>query len=886
MFARVGLLARASALSVNNANNAANEAAVSSPGGPSAANGERPLLPLPAAGTTDPLAFLVDDTMSELMKVKRYSASALPLQRICFLRRIAAVSRMLGGVGTAEHCIPILERLVSDTEAVIRQAVAIECAHVAQVLAAAHTTTPAPAAPAVSESLWPDPWDETTAPTPFPPPWTQTPTNEPKSPTSAPASPTHADIPQTISNVQRSPSYDVICTALLPIITTLLTDANAEVRTSACDSLVAISGLLSEEDIGKSILTTVLNLAHDERDEQRTVAVQLMHELAPLLGHDLCRSFVALELAAFADDAMFRVRKTTAQCFANVCQQVGPSFTVSKLLPCYVRLSKDLIWGVRKGVVDSLVAVAKCVPADVRKEIFVPMMERFVKDNSRWVRNGAFEVIGPFIHAIGAELVTKELLALYANVPAMSAAVVDPEVVFSCAYNLPAVVATVGPSRWESELLPAFTQLCNGKVNVKRSLACSLHEIARVIGPQLTQAHLVPAVDAFLRDVDEVRGGMIASLARMLQCLDVHRREIYVEVLWTVQKQKEKWRWRLAWAKQLIAFSRLFDSDTTSSAMIPLTFALCRDSVYIVRMTAARAMGHLLKRLQFDQSPGADACLHAIKTFASGVTYMDRQLFIRMCEGMIGVVDVQTFERELIDILFGLSNDATANVRIVLSELISSLATKHAEYIHNKMADFNVVLARLRADEDADVRDAVTAASSLQRQRSNSVIRSSDADNDGADIVDVADVDAQLNDITQRDGADDADAIERDANVNGVATDTAAVDIDDDNSNGNVILASDHEPAMIQQIDMSSAPAAQTTSPRPQSPTIYTRALEADVDMDISSSPPPPQSPHEPTQHTGSKEIIATANGVGIKHADVAAAMDETTADDVATAET
>lgn len=70
-----------------------------------------------------------------------------------------------------------------------------------------------------------------------------------------------------------------------------------------------------------------------------------MHELAPRLGHDLCRSFVALELAAFADDSTFRVRKATAQSFGNVCEMVGEAFTVSKLLPCYVRLSRDLIWG-------------------------------------------------------------------------------------------------------------------------------------------------------------------------------------------------------------------------------------------------------------------------------------------------------------------------------------------------------------------------------------------------------------------------------------------------------------------------------------------------------------------------------------------------------------
>jgi hypothetical protein len=44
---------------------------------------------------------------------------------------------------------------------------------------------------------------------------------------------------------------------------------------------------------------------------------QLMNELAPLLGRDLCMNFVALELAAFADDSTFRVRKVIIRLHPN-----------------------------------------------------------------------------------------------------------------------------------------------------------------------------------------------------------------------------------------------------------------------------------------------------------------------------------------------------------------------------------------------------------------------------------------------------------------------------------------------------------------------------------------------------------------------------------------
>lgn len=49
-------------------------------------------------------------------------------------------------------------------------------------------------------------------------------------------------------------------------------------------------------------------------------------------------------------------------------------------LPAFVKLSNDAIWGVRKGCVESLVAVAKSVPAEIRASVFIPMFERFAKD--------------------------------------------------------------------------------------------------------------------------------------------------------------------------------------------------------------------------------------------------------------------------------------------------------------------------------------------------------------------------------------------------------------------------------------------------------------------------------------------------------------------------
>ena len=54
---------------------------------------------------------------------------------------------------------------------------------------------------------------------------------------------------------------------------------------------------------------------------------------------------------------------------------------------------------------------------------------------------------------------------------------------------------------------------------VRRTLAFSLHEIARILGPDITEKELIPVLNLFLRDQIEVREGVSENLPKFIQVL-------------------------------------------------------------------------------------------------------------------------------------------------------------------------------------------------------------------------------------------------------------------------------------------------------------------------------------------------------------------------------
>ena len=80
---------------------------------------------------------------------------------------------------------------------------------------------------------------------------------------------------------------------------------------------------------------------------------------------------------------------------------------------------------------------------------------------------------------------------------------------------------------------------------VRRTLSFSLHEMAKILGREIAEQKLLPVLDMFLKDLDEVKVGVVQHLRELLEVVSPERAGKYMPVILELLKETENWRIRL-----------------------------------------------------------------------------------------------------------------------------------------------------------------------------------------------------------------------------------------------------------------------------------------------------------------------------------------------------
>ncbi|XP_063509967.1 serine/threonine-protein phosphatase 4 regulatory subunit 1 isoform X10 [Pongo pygmaeus] len=312
------------------------------------------------------------------------------------------------------------------------------------------------------------------------------------------------------------------------------------------------------------------------------------------------------------------------------------------------------------------------------------------------------------------DVVPQALLDQYLSMTDPSRAqTVDTEIAKHCAYSLPGVALTLGRQNWHCLRETYETLASDMQWKVRRTLAFSIHELAVILGDQLTAADLVPIFNGFLKDLDEVRIGVLKHLHDFLKLLHIDKRREYLYQLqeFLVTDNSRNWRFRAELAEQLILLLELYSPRDVYDYLRPIALNLCADKVSSVRWISYKLVSEMVKKLHAATPPtfGVDLINELVENFGRCPKWSGRQAFVFVCQTVIedDCLPMDQFAVHLMPHLLTLANDRVPNVRVLLAKTLRQTLLEKDYFLASASCHQEAVeqtIMALQMDRDSDVK--------------------------------------------------------------------------------------------------------------------------------------------------------------------------------------
>lgn len=304
------------------------------------------------------------------------------------------------------------------------------------------------------------------------------------------------------------PEYQQCLEVIVPILNDFLYDKNEKVKKKAVKALVEFWDKLTPDDRGDYILKFMLELAHEEKDDKaRVSALRILNKVAGKLDVELCEKFIVKEIKSLAIDPSWLVRKSVASNLNNVCKSITRDWFLQEIFPLLKQLGEDNDEDVRNSWVEQVSKISSVWPVSIRTGQLEKLYIQFMQDKSKKVKTNSFKHLGKFLETLKDLEINHDFLQLYTEIGMRTK---TKDILYYWAYNIPGILYILKVECWPvlEELYMRLAKSSDPRI--KKTLAYSIHEIAKLIGQKQTEEILIKILHQYLRDgLKEVRAGII-----------------------------------------------------------------------------------------------------------------------------------------------------------------------------------------------------------------------------------------------------------------------------------------------------------------------------------------------------------------------------------------
>lgn len=465
----------------------------------------------------------------------------------------------------------------------------------------------------------------------------------------------------------------------------------------------------------------------------RAISMNLIASVAEYFSADeLARyGFLQTVLATYDDEPGV---KTEAAMALAYLAKVAPDSDVDKMLSLFENFVADDSEPVRQSACLCLPAICKRIRSPSDRRSYAVRAVHALISSGDLVQFTVLEILGEVIHMFEEDGggPPEELLDIYLsqstrksndevdrgqeepaveNNPPLLREFDDIDRAGVSAFNFPAVCLSIGKDRWQ-DLRTTYIALCEiDHPRIVRSMSASIHDLAKILGPSIASADLLPRFRLYLTLDDETRERALAHLPVFLANLPPFDAwEILEDIVqaWDSSLARN-WHHREMIAEHLPAlFAELPMKEERSPVLLRLLQVAVLDGFNAIREAAIRGLPSIFVIVRAE-SRLDDEFTRVLRDLRSDSAFKRRKTFIDCVRALVSrslhTIDPDIFKSRIFQLLKGLQDDVV-DVRIALAKLFGTLCAKDGLYplVVSRPPELVDMLHKLKEDASEYVR--------------------------------------------------------------------------------------------------------------------------------------------------------------------------------------
>ena len=240
---------------------------------------------------------------------------------------------------------------------------------------------------------------------------------------------------------------------------------------------------------------------------------------------------------------------------------------------------------------------------------------------------------------------------------------------------------------------------------VKGALAANVLKICELLGPKKTNDYIFPIFLTLIKDENiEIRMSLINNLPNLNKVISIN--DIIESLMPSIKEisANKSWRVRIQIMEIIPVLAKLFNQHLFMSNIFPICITSLMDSVFSIREASCKLFVTIYKDIKNEEFE--KKLLEKLNELCLSSSYLLRNtalIYIKFyIEKLDDEVYLEFFEKKIIGIVFNLSKDKIANVRLNCAFILNKI--KNINFKDSKIIDeIKNIIEVLKADKDEDV---------------------------------------------------------------------------------------------------------------------------------------------------------------------------------------